>query len=123
MFFARTIGVRSLVTAGKLEEAVEWYLGGLEYAKREPAKFKGDIAGMAQSVCGAFIEKKDFKSLQKYSKRWVEFDPTSEVGNLYLAVSFQGLGEKDGACKYYNEVLKIKPNNKVAKDNKKLVGC
>jgi tetratricopeptide (TPR) repeat protein len=123
LFFARTIGVRSLVTAGKLEEAVEWYLGGLEYAKREPAKFKGDIAGMAQSVCGAFIEKKDFKSLQKYSKMWVEFDPTSEVGNLYLAVSFQGLGEKDGACKYYNEVLKINPNNKVAKDNKKLVGC
>ncbi|MFM8437439.1 MAG: tetratricopeptide repeat protein, partial [Candidatus Kapaibacterium sp.] len=123
LFFARSIGVRSLATAGRLDEAVEWYLSALDFAKRDAAKYKGDIAGMAQALCGAYIEKKDFKSLQKYSRMWVEFDPLSEVGNLYLAVSYQGLGEKDGACKYYNEVLKINPNNKVAKDNKKLVGC
>lgn len=123
LFFARTIGVRSLASAGKIEQAAEWYTIALEYAKREPAKYKGDIAGMAQAVCATFIEKKDFKSLQKYGKLWIEFDPASEVGNLYVAVSYQGLGDKEGACKYYNEVLKINPANKVAKDNKKLVGC
>jgi tetratricopeptide (TPR) repeat protein len=123
LFFARTIGVRSLASAGRLDEATAWYSEGLEYAKREPAKFKNDVAGMAQAVCAAVIEKKDFKALQKASKMWTEFDPTSELGNLYLAVSYQGLGDKDGACKYYNEVLKINPNNKAAKDNKKLVGC
>jgi Tfp pilus assembly protein PilF len=47
----------------------------------------------------------------------------NEYAHLYLAVAYQGLGDQSNACKHYNEVLKINPNNQTARDNRKSLGC
>jgi len=49
--------------------------------------------------------------------------PDNSLANLFTAVSYQGLNDKDNACKYYNRVLRIDPGNKDARSNKELIGC
>ncbi len=123
LFFARSLAVRSFVSAQRVEDAIKYFTSAVDYAKREPEKYKADINGMGPSIASALYEKKSYKELVKFTKIWIEFDPKSELGNLYCAVASQGLTDKDGACKYYKEVLKINPANKTAKDNLKALAC
>ncbi len=121
--FARSLAVRSYVSAAHIDDAIKIFQGALSYAVKDADKYKTDIEGMARSICGALLEKKDYKELKKVAASWAEFDKGNEWQHLFMAISYQGLGEKDGACKEYRDVLKINPANKVAKDNIKALGC
>ncbi len=123
LFFARSLAVRSFVSAARVDEAARYFASAVEFAKREPEKYKSDIANMGSTIASAILDKKEYKELLKFVKPWLEFDASSTTANLYLAVAYQGSGDKDNACKYYRAVLKLDPNNKPAKDNLKALQC
>ena len=74
-------------------------------------------------ICGLYLEEKNFKELQKIGKEWTDYDPKSQYAFLYYAISFQGLGDVDGACRNYKRVLQIDPKNKSAKDALSKLSC
>ncbi len=121
LFFARSLAVSSYVSAGQIDHATQYFLDAIAYAKRDVEKYKRDIGAMGTSVCKAILDKKDYKELVRVAKIWVEFDPQSEYGNFFLAIGYHGLGDTINAKKYYQEVIKINPNNKGAKDNLKML--
>ena len=73
--------------------------------------------------CNVLLMEKNFGELNRYARRWVDLMPDNALSNLFAAVSYQGLNDKDNACKYYNRVLKIDPSNKDARSNKEIIGC
>ena len=92
---------------------------------------KSDITNNANAITQAFsklagsrLDAKKYNDLIKICNDWLAILPeNNEYANLYIAIAHHGLQNKDQACKYYNEVLKINPDNKIAKDNRKSLGC
>lgn len=96
----------------------------IEKAKSDPVKYKNELNMAFQKFAGIRLDAKKYTDLNKICKQWLEILPeNNELGNLYLAVSYQGNGDKDNACRSYHEVLKINKDNKTAKDNLKALGC
>ncbi len=95
----------------------------IEAGKQNADAKKNDVENAFGTLCGLFLDTKDFATLLKYAKQWTEYNPDSSVANIYAAVGYQGSGDKENACKYYKETLKRDPNNKTAKDNLKKLGC
>jgi len=74
-------------------------------------------------LCGVHLENSSFSNLQKVAKMWTDYDNKSEYGFLYLAISYHGQKEIDGACRNYRKVLAINPKNKNAKDALSKLEC
>lgn len=73
--------------------------------------------------CNVLLVGKNYSELNRYARRWVDLMPDNALANLFVAVSYQGLNDKDNACKYYNRVLRIDPSNQDARNNKEIIGC
>lgn len=123
IFFARSLMVNSYNTLGKSAEAKQTILTAIDYGKRDTSKYKKDVETMYSSLCRIYLDAKDWSSLQKTTKSMLELNKENTNAYLFAAVAAQGLQDKDGACKNYNEVLKRDPNSEVAKKNKKALGC
>ena len=103
---------------------------GMDYYRKVISKYDTDNSINQSAVLQAYaklsnilLENKNYAELNKVTKRWAELFPDNVFANLYCAVSYQGLVDPDNACKYYNRVLKLDPNNKTARQNKELIGC
>lgn len=95
----------------------------IEKAKIDTAANSRVIEQAFAMRCGKYLDAKQYDVLKKVTAEWVALLPDSEYGNLYKAISHQGLGESDQACKHYKKVLKINPNSKPAKENMSALGC
>ncbi|MCC6845805.1 MAG: tetratricopeptide repeat protein [Bacteroidetes bacterium] len=95
----------------------------IESGRTNASARKNDMENAFATLCGLYLDTKDFGAVLKYGKQWLEYNPESVTANIYTAVGYQGNGDKDNACKYYRETLKRDPNNKTAKDNLKKLGC
>lgn len=95
----------------------------IETGRQMPNAKKSDIETALSTLCGWYLDAKDFTAIQKYGKIWLEINPESVSAYIYTAVGYQGAGDKDNACKYYKEALKRDANNKTAKQNLKALGC
>lgn len=95
----------------------------IETGRQMPNAKKSDIETALSTICGLYLDTKDFNAIQKYGKIWMEINPESVSAYIYTAVGYQGAGDKDNACKYYKEALKRDANNKTAKQNLKALGC
>lgn len=84
---------------------------------------KSQLSRAYATLANILLTEKNYADLKKMATAWIASEPASEAGNLYLAVSHQGLNEKDPACKYYREVLKLNPANDTAKQNLSSLGC
>lgn len=92
---------------------------------------KGDTSANGRSIlnnsyyklAGLIYKEKDYKELQSVTKKWIEYDPNTEFGYLFLAISYQGMEDKETACKYYKKVIQINPKNKPAHDMVKQLQC
>lgn len=89
----------------------------ISLASKDTLVYKQVLQQAFFKICGSKLTKKKYQELQKYSKLWIEVLPSSAYGYLYLAVSYQGMSEKDEACKNYKKCLQIDPNNGTAKSN------
>ncbi len=95
----------------------------IEAGLADTAKYSKDLSSAFSKYCGVLLNERNFKELNKFAKQWTEFDATSPIGYLYLAISYQGLEDKDNACKYYKKVLILDPKNANAKKNLQNLSC
>jgi Tfp pilus assembly protein PilF len=87
---------------------------------------KEDISAAVSSIL-------KLNSLDASTKTWapiversaagLKLDPQNKWLMLYTAIGYQGLGNKDSACKWYRELLKVDPANESAKKNLAALGC
>lgn len=63
------------------------------------------------------IKKKDFQSIVNRCKIGTQINPQSAIVWLYLGIGYQGTKDLDKAKDAYQQVLKIDPNNQMAKKN------
>ncbi len=85
--------------------------------------YKNELNQAFFKLAGMKLDQKKYKDLEKIGRQWLEAMPDSEYAALFTAISYQGLGQNETACKYYRATLKINPDNKTAKENIKSLGC
>jgi tetratricopeptide (TPR) repeat protein len=68
------------------------------------------------------IKKRDYKGIVDRCKIGTQINPQSAVVWLYLGIGYQGLKDLDNAKEAYQAVLKIDPNNQMAKKNLQSLG-
>ena len=96
----------------------------IENAKSDPTNNANAINQAFSKLAGTKLEAKKYADLIKIANDWLAVLPEkNEFANLYLAIAYHGQQDKDRACRFYNEVLKINPDSKVARDNRKSLGC
>jgi tetratricopeptide (TPR) repeat protein len=88
-----------------------------------PKLSKRAVEQVFLELCQSATKEKRNADTRKYASDWVKFNPSSEFGNLYLAIGYQVDQNNTEACKYWKEVLKINPNNKTALEQSKDLGC
>ncbi len=66
---------------------------------------------------------KDFKELNRHSKKWIDLEKDSPFPWIYLAISYQGMNNKEEACKAWKKVLQLDPKNKTANQYFKQLQC
>lgn len=86
-----------------------------------------------EDVSAAVSAMLKLNSLDASTKTWapiverstagLKLDPQNKWLMLYTAIGYQGLGNKDSACKWYRELLKVDPANESAKKNLAALGC
>lgn len=90
---------------------------------QDTARFSRELLQAYAKLCGIYLEEKNFNELQKIAKQWTDYDSKSQFAWLYMAISYQGQGEKENACRSYRRVLQIDPKNATAKKNIDLLQC
>jgi tetratricopeptide (TPR) repeat protein len=68
------------------------------------------------------IKKRDYKGIVDRCKIGTQINPQSAIVWLYLGIGYQGLKDLDNAKEAYQAVLKIDPNNQMAKKNLQSLG-
>ncbi|MDQ1265776.1 MAG: hypothetical protein QG635_928 [Bacteroidota bacterium] len=99
------------------------YFSIMEKAKADTAAFGKDFKQAAQKICNLKLDQKKFNDVIKYATIWTDVYQDDSLAFLYLAVGYQGIVDKDNACKNYKKVLKLDPKNNVAKKNSALLEC
>lgn len=92
----------------------------IENNKETNGKFTTTAFGKLSSL---LLDLKDFKELNKFAKKWTEMEKESPFAWIYLAVSYQGMNNKDEACKAWKKVLQLDPKNKTANQYFKQLQC
>jgi tetratricopeptide (TPR) repeat protein len=108
---------------GKADSAKMMFQFIIENGMKDTAKYIKDLNSAYAKFSGVLLNEKNYKELNKIAKSWTEFDSNSFIAYLYLAISYQGLGDADNACKYYKKVLVIDPKNQTAKKNLQTLSC
>jgi tetratricopeptide (TPR) repeat protein len=82
-----------------------------------------DRALLYTLYCQLLLEDRQYEELKLVASGWFRSDSDRAEAALYLAVGYQGIGDRDGACKYYREALRLNPTLEVAKKNLKQLDC
>lgn len=73
--------------------------------------------------CGMKLESKKYQDIVKIGTDWAKYFSDSPFPYLYIAIGYQGQGDKDNACKFYRRVLQVDPKNTTAKKYIGDLGC
>jgi tetratricopeptide (TPR) repeat protein len=87
------------------------------------AKTASDRSLLYTLYCQYLLEGKQFDELKATAQEWFKADPDRAEAALYLAVGYQGVGDRDNACKYYREALRLNASLDVARKNLKQLDC
>lgn len=117
--FAYRMLAASLKSAGaKADEVVTILRQGLSHA------YTPSDRGLIYTLyCQILLEEKRYEELKSVAQRWFTTDQDRADAALYLAVGFQGSGDRDNACKYYREALRLNPGLDIARKNIKQLDC
>ncbi|MCX7736208.1 MAG: tetratricopeptide repeat protein [Candidatus Kapabacteria bacterium] len=105
------------------ENAKNEFRMAINRGMQDTARYARELLQAYAKLCGVFLEEKNFSELQKLAKQWTDYDGRSQFAWLYLAISYQGLSDKENACRSYRRVLQIDPKNATAKKNMELLQC
>ena len=75
------------------------------------------------AACRSSLEAKDYSTVIKYAKQWIDINDKSATPHVYLGFAYQSGSDSGNACKAYSEALKRDPNNVAASKNKKALNC
>ena len=96
----------------------------IDNAKLDPENNINSLNQAYSKLAGTKLDAKKYNDLINIGRDWLAVIPEdNEFANLYLAIAHHGLQNKDQACRFYNEVLKINSDNKTARDNRRTLGC
>lgn len=87
---------------------------------------KEDISAAISAMLklnGLDASAKAWAPIVERSAAGLKLDAQNKWLMLYSAIGYQGLGNKEAACKQYRELLKIDPANESAKKNLNALGC
>lgn len=105
------------------ENAKNEFRQAISRGMQDTSRFSRELLQAYAKLCNIILEEKNFNELQKVAKQWTDFDNRSQFAWLYMAISYQGQGDKDNACRSYKRVLQIDPKNATAKKNMELLQC
>ena len=108
---------------GKKEEAKAAFISSLKTALADTATFKREIIQAYSKLSNLLLDMKNFKEMNSYAKQWTEYDANSEYAWLYLGISWQGLADKENACRAYKKGLAINPKNNFLSKQVKTLEC
>ncbi|MCX7930172.1 MAG: tetratricopeptide repeat protein [Chlorobi bacterium] len=118
VFTYRLLAASLKSTGAKIEESLEVLRGGLSRAKAP-----SDRNLIYTLYCQYLLEAKQFDELKAAAQEWFKTDSARAEAALFLAVGYQGIGDRDSACKYYREALRLNPQLEVARKNLKQLDC
>jgi tetratricopeptide (TPR) repeat protein len=113
----------ALIQTAKIKEGIEKYKSVLAKHAGDSSLNKNGVIQTFAKLSNYYLDQKNYVELNKIAKQWTDVYPDNAFGFLYLAVSYQGQGDKENACRNYGKVLKLDPNNGTAKKNRDLMGC
>ncbi|OGU56881.1 MAG: hypothetical protein A2X64_02510 [Ignavibacteria bacterium GWF2_33_9] len=113
----------ALIQLSNVKEGVDQYKRVLTLYASYPSINQNAVIQAYAKIANYHLDKKDYNELNRVAKKWTEAFPDNSFAFLYLAVSYQGMGDKDNSCKYYKRVLQLDPGNATAKSNMKLMDC
>lgn len=117
--FAYRMLAASLRSSGaKVEDVLSVLRQGITFAKSA-----SDRGLIYPYLCQLLLEEKRYEELKTAASQWLKSDPDRAEAALYNAVGYQGLGDRDSACKYYREALRLNPSLEIAKKNLKQLEC
>lgn len=105
------------------ETAKNEFRAAINKGLQDTARFSRELLQAYAKLCGILLDEKNFNELQKTAKQWTDYDSKSQYAWLYMAISYQGQGDKENACRSYRRVLQIDSKNATAKKNMELLQC
>ncbi|GIV54293.1 MAG: hypothetical protein KatS3mg039_0811 [Candidatus Kapaibacterium sp.] len=117
--FAYRLLAASLKSSGApIDDAIAVLKVGLQHATTSDERMT-----LYSLYCQLLLEDRRFEQLKDVALHWLKTDSERAEAALYLAVGYQGSGDRDNACKYYREALRLNPALEVAKKNLKQLEC
>ena len=105
------------------EKALIEFKKSLDLALADTAKYKREITQAFAKICNLLLENQQFKEMNKVTKKWLEYDKKSSYAWIYNGISWQGMGNKENACRSYKRGLAIDPKNKFLNKQVKKLEC
>jgi tetratricopeptide (TPR) repeat protein len=109
-------------TQKSLNQPVKQVIATLQQGLRH-ASSPADRALLYTLYCQLLLEERQYDELKSVASSWFRTDSDRPEAALYLAVGYQGIGDRDNACKYYREALRLNPGLEIAKKNLKQLEC
>lgn len=107
------------------KEAINYYMKAIDMSKSdlENKSNQSQLKLSYGKLSGFYYEKKDWSNLIKLTTDWSKIQSEESLPCIYAAVAYQSIGDSENACKWYKKVLKLDPQNKIAKQNIEALGC
>jgi len=61
--------------------------------------------------------------MNSVTKKWLDYDSKSAYAWIYHGISWQGMGDKENACRAYKKGLKYNPKNGFLNKQVKKLQC
>jgi tetratricopeptide (TPR) repeat protein len=105
------------------DEAKAEFEKSLAIALADTAKYKREITQAYAKLCNMLLEMKQFKEMNSVTKKWLDYDSKSAYAWIYHGISWQGMGDKENACRAYKKGLKYNPKNGFLNKQVKKLQC
>jgi tetratricopeptide (TPR) repeat protein len=112
-----------MVSLDKKDEAKNEFEQSLAIALADTAKYKREITQAYAKLCNMLLDMKQFKEMNTVTKKWLDYDAKSAYAWIYHGISWQGMGDKENACRAYRKGLKYNPKNGFLNKQVKKLQC
>ncbi len=120
---ARIYRADVIASLGRNDEAKAEFESSLAIALADTAKYKREVTQAYAKISNMLLETKQFKEMNSLTKKWLDYDPKSAYAWIYHGISWQGMGDKDNACRAYKKGLKVNPKNGFLNKQVKKLKC
>ncbi len=105
------------------ETAILEFEKSLRIALSDTAKYEREVEQAFTKLCNLLLDTQKFNKLNVYTKEWLKYDDKSVYAWIYDGISWQGMNNKENACRSYKIGLKIDPKNNFLNKQVKKLEC